>query len=266
MTERMRSLREKKEAGRPIFSGFITGGFPSIKHTPTLLQALERGGCDVIELGVPFSDPIADGPVIARVSHEAVRRGTTLKMLLTAVKRARRSVSVPIVLMGYGHSFYHAGYAETAAAAYKAGVDGVLAVDLPYEERREIEPHFHEQGLDCIRLLSPVSDQKRTRAIAGTADGFLYLVAYTGITGSGAKAETTPIKRLVKVVRQETDIPALIGFGIRTPEQARERAALADGIVMGSALMEEIERHQERSDCAERTAAFLRPFRRALGT
>jgi len=227
--------------GRPAFIPFIMAGDPDLGTTAALLEALAAGGADVIELGVPFSDPIADGPVNQRAAVRALAAGTKLSAILQLVARHRDKLGIPIVLFTYFNPIHARGVERFAEQAAASGVDGVLCVDLPPEEgEREFIPAMREQGVDTIFLLAPTSTRDRVAKVAACSSGFVYYVSRTGVTGERA-ALPSELVRDVKKLRRRLGLPLAVGFGISTPEQVAAVGDIADGVVVGSALVRLIE-------------------------
>jgi tryptophan synthase alpha chain len=228
--------------GRPAFVAFLTAGDPSLDRTVAAAGELERAGVDVLELGVPFSDPVADGPVIQRSSERALGRGTRVVEVLEAVRRIRRTSRLPIVLFSYFNPLLQRGLPRLAAEAKEAGVDGVLVTDLPPEEAGEWIPAARTAGLDTIFLAAPTSPDERLRRVAEASRGFVYAVSRTGVTGERDDV-SGDASRLLARLKSLTDTPVALGFGISRPDQVRTAAALADGVVVGSALVRFLEEH-----------------------
>jgi tryptophan synthase alpha chain len=229
-----------RAVGRRGLVTFMTAGDPDMPSFEAVLAGLPAAGADLIEIGVPFSDPMADGPAIQAAGLRALKAGTKLRHIFSAVARFRETdQTTPIILMGYYNPVFHYGGAAFARAAASAGVDGLILVDLPPEEAEEFLPFAREAGLDLIRLTAPTSDDARLPTVLSGASGFVYHVAIAGITGtrSASVADVAPV---VARIRCHTDLPVAIGFGIRTPEQAEATAAIADAVVVGSALVETI--------------------------
>ncbi|MGE5233492.1 MAG: tryptophan synthase subunit alpha [Acidobacteriota bacterium] len=240
-----RCRRERRAA----FIPYVTAGDPSLDATVELVGALAAGGADVIELGVPFSDPIADGPVNQRAAMRALAAGATLSGVLAAVERARGRVATPIVLFTYFNPIHARGVELFAEQAAASGVDGILCVDLPPEEAGDVVPPLRAAGLDTIFLLSPTSGRERMRQVASCSSGFVYYVSRTGVTGERA-ALPGELAAEVKQVRKRVKLPVAVGFGISTPEQVGAVAAIAEGVVVGSALVRLIEEHGTRPGLA----------------
>ncbi len=226
---------------RAAFVAFLMAGDPDLETAGRLARGLSGAGVDVIELGMPFSDPMADGPIIQRAGQRALKAGQTLAGTLELARDLRgHDPDVPIVLMGYYNPILAAGIRSFAAAAAGAGVDGLIVVDLPPEEDHELREAANENGLRMIRLAAPTTDDARLPAVLNGSSGFVYYVSITGITGSAAP-DSAEVTRAVARVRASADLPVCVGFGVRTPEQAAEIARGADGVVVGSAIIERIE-------------------------
>ena len=244
---------------------FITAGDPDADTTLASMQALVRGGADLIELGVPFSDPMADGPTIQRASERALDGGMTLTRVLELVSRFRKTdAATPVVLMGYLNPIECMGYERFAERAVAAGVDGVLTVDLPPEEAHDSHEAFARHGLDQIYLLAPTSGQERVRAICTQASGFVYYVSVKGVTGQKT-SDADEVQRFVSALKGQTKLPIGVGFGVRTPEAAAVFAGFSDAVIVGSVLVEIIEQHaREPAELARRLEAFARDMRAAM--
>jgi len=229
-----------RRTGRTALMPFLTMGYPHRESALELVPALVEAGADLIELGVPFSDPLADGATVQAASQQALANGMTPALCLEQVAALReRGIAVPLVLMGYYNPFFQMGLERFARRAAEAGVDGVIVPDLPPEEAEPLQVALRGQGLDLIFLLAPTTDEVRIRSIARRASGFLYLVSLTGVTG--ARDRLPPdLERFVARVRQATDLPLAVGFGIGRPEQAARVARIADGVIVGSALLRAI--------------------------
>jgi tryptophan synthase alpha chain len=226
-----------KAEGRAAFVTFTTACDPDFDGSLDILRGLPAAGADVIELGMPFTDPMADGPAIQASSQRALKSGATLLMTLDLVRRFRQdNDETPIVLMGYYNPIYHMGVERFLAAAKAAGVDGLIVVDLPPEEDDELCVPALKAGLNFIRLATPTTDDKRLPAVLANTSGFVYYVSINGITGS-ASPQADDVAAAVQRVKRHTDLPVVVGFGIRTPEQARIIAGVADGAVVGSAIV-----------------------------
>jgi len=243
MSRLQKHLADLKAQGRKALIPFITGGDPAPEHTVDLMHALVEGGADVIELGMAFSDPMADGPTIQLACERALAAGTTVTKLLQLVTEFRRSnQTTPVVLMGYLNPIEHRGIDKFAEQARLAGVDGVLIVDLSVEETPEFAPLFKAAGLDMIFLLAPTSSEARIRAVADVGSGYLYYVSLKGVTGS-ATLDIADVTSKLAEIRRHTALPLAVGFGIRDAASAKAVGQVADGVVVGSALVSEIEKN-----------------------
>lgn len=256
------ALRQK---GGKAFIAYLTGGDPTPAHTASLVLALERGGVDLIELGVPFSDPIADGPVIQRASDRALQAGANLPQLLETVREIRRTSQIPLLLFSYLNPLLRYGFERLAKDAAQAGVDGVLLTDLCIEEAGETVERLRAEGLDTIFLAAPTSTERRLRLVAKHSSGFIYLVSRTGVTGEQASLSEAAAP-LAQRMRELTDLPLAIGFGISTPAQVAEVAKIADGVVVGSAIVKFIERHASDPNLAEKLEEFTRQLTAPIKT
>jgi tryptophan synthase alpha chain len=252
-----------RAAGRTALIPYVTAGDPSPVLTVPIMHALVAGGADVIELGVPFSDPMADGPVIQRASERALARGTGLARVLDMVREFRsRDGDTPVVLMGYANPVEAMGVAAFAGRAAEAGVDGVLVVDYPPEEAEEFAELLAARGLAPIFLLSPTTPPARIAKVARIARGYVYYVSLTGVTGA-AHLDTADVARHLEEIRRHVRIPVGVGFGIRDAASARAIAAHADAVVIGSRIIQEIESGAEET-AAARAGAWLAGIRAAL--
>ena len=239
----MTRLQSAFAKGRPALVTFVTGGDPTPDATPAILDALVAGGADVIELGMPFTDPMADGPAIQAANLRALGNGTTTADLfrIAADFRARHP-DVPLVLMGYANPMVTRGPEWFAAECARAGVDGVICVDIPPEEDDELGPALRQAGIAPIRLATPTTDAARLPAVLEGSAGFLYYVSVAGITGLQQAAQSS-IEDAVARIKASATIPIVVGFGVRTPEQAGKIAKVADGVVVGSAFVDLVAQH-----------------------
>jgi len=251
IAEAFAGLRARRRTG---LVAFLTVGYPSVEDTLRLVPALIEGGADVIELGVPFSDPLAEGPTIQRSSHHALERGVTPAVCLDVVAGLRaQGVEVPIVLMGYYNPLLSYGLEEFCRDAAAAGADGIIAVDLPPEESHPLRDACRRRGLDLVYLLAPTSTDGRIELVAGLASGFVYCVSVTGVTGAREELPAG-LSAFVNRVRARTPLPVAVGFGISKPKHFRAVARIADAAVIGSAIIDEI----DRSDPSERVGKVKR--------
>jgi tryptophan synthase alpha chain len=257
-----RRFRELADAGELGLVAYITAGDPSLDATEKIVLAAAEAGADVIELGVPFSDPVADGPTIQRASERAVRSGTTLAGVIELVRKLRTRTQVPLVLFSYFNPILQMGVEKFAAAASAAGADGVLATDLTPEEADEYRAAMRAHGLDTIFLAAPTSTDARLALIAECSSGFLYLISRTGVTG---ERDSLPedLPALARRVRRFTKLPLAVGFGISLPEHVSVLGGIADAAVVGSALVAEIEKAATPDDAASAVASRIRALKRA---
>ncbi len=262
MTNRISERFAKVNAeGRAALIPFIMGGDPGMEACEAILNELPDAGADIIEIGAPFSDPMADGTVIQQAGLRALKAGATLSGILDMIARFRKyDAKTPIVLMGYYNPIYRMGVDAFCARAAEAGVDGVILVDLPPEEEEEFTSEAKASGLAFIRLIAPTSGEARARQLLSTASGFVYCIAIAGITGAKG-AEGTAVKEMVSAIKQHATLPVAVGFGIKTPEQAKEVGAFADAVVVGSALVDVIAR--SKGNAAE-AVRFVGELSRAL--
>jgi tryptophan synthase alpha chain len=248
ITQRFASLREE---GRTGLVTYLTAGDPNPDTSAKLFAGLAAAGADLIEIGMPFSDPMADGPAIQEAGQRALKQGMNLRSTLTLVRKLRRADdATPVVLMGYYNPIYRYGGVAFARDAIDAGVDGLIIVDLPPEEDAELTGPARAVGLDVIRLATPTSDENRLPRIVEQASGFIYYVAIAGITGTRS-ADSSEVAAAVAKLRQFTDLPIAVGFGIRTPEQAAAVAHAADAAVVGTALVQRLAVNLDPDGCAK---------------
>ena len=253
---RLSEVFENKKA----FIPFITGGDPSLEVTQKLLSAMQEAGADLIEIGIPFSDPIAEGPVIQEADERALAAGCTIDRLFDAVKEVRDQIKVPLVFMTYINPIYTYGKEKFMKRCVECGMSGVIVPDMPFEEKGELSGVCREYGVELISLIAPTSHD-RIRMIAQEAEGFLYCVSSLGVTGV-RKEITTNIKDMIEEVREVTDLPCAVGFGISTPKQAKEMAELADGAIVGSAIVKIVAEHGE--DCVPFVAEYVRQMKEGI--
>ena len=257
-------LARCKADGRAALVPFFTAGDPSLEATVPVMHALVAAGADVLELGVPFSDPMADGPVIQQSSERALARGAGLAHVLDSVRRFReRDPHTPVVLMGYLNPIEIVGAEAFARRAGEAGVDGVLVVDCPPEEAAELDATFARHGLHRIALVAPTTTGARLDAMLSSAGGYLYYVSYAGVTGAGL-LDTQDVAARVAALRARAALPVAVGFGVRDAASAVAIAQAADGVVIGSALVQAMAGAADAATAAQRAQAFLAPIRAAL--
>ena len=236
----MSRIKEAFENGK-AFIAFVTCGDPDLETTGAVVREMVKNGADLIELGIPFSDPTAEGPVIQGANLRALNGGVTTDQIFEFVKELRRDVSVPMVFMTYANVVFSYGAERFISTCRKIGMDGLILPDLPYEEKEEFQPICRRFGLELISLIAPTSEN-RIAMIAGEAEGFVYLVSSLGVTGMRSEIKTD-LTSIVEAIRRNTDIPCAIGFGISTPEQAARMSDLADGVIVGSAIVRLIEKY-----------------------
>lgn len=245
---------------KKAFIPFITGGDPDLNTTKKLLIAMEAAGADLIEIGIPFSDPIAEGPVIQEASQRSLAGGCTTDRLFEMVKEARKTVKIPMVFMTYINPIYTYGKERFMKRCVECQIDGVIVPDLPYEEKNELSGICEQYGIDLISLIAPTSHD-RIRMIAKEAKGFVYCVSSLGVTGVRTEI-TTNVGEMVKMVKEVNDIPAAIGFGISTPEQARNMASVSDGAIVGSAIVKIVAKYGR--DCIPEVVKYVTSMKEAV--
>ncbi|MCF6178439.1 MAG: tryptophan synthase subunit alpha [Geopsychrobacter sp.] len=252
-----------KKEGRPGLIPFITAGDPDLATGVELVHTLVAAGADIVELGFPFSDPMADGPTIQAASERALEAGASLAGVLNLVAEVRKESQVPIVLMGYFNPVYRYGVERFARDAAAAGVDGILLVDLPPEEADEILPDLKQNDIDMITLLAPTTPPQRMKRLAEQGSGYLYYVSMTGVTGS-KKLDPEEIRQAVTEVRKLSPIPVGVGFGITTAEDAATVGSYADAVVVGSALVKLIADYAHQPDLQQQVYRFVSALRQSL--
>ena len=252
------------EQGRSALIPFITAGDPKSEWTVGIMHALADAGCDLLELGVPFSDPAADGPVIQAASERAIAQGVSLARVLKYVREFRlENRQTPVVLMGYLNPIERYGHAAFARDAAAAGVDGILMVDCPPEEMHDLRGNLDEHGIYPICLVAPTTTNERMGVIAQQARGYLYYVSFKGITGAN-RLDAGALAGPVQALRQHTSLPLAVGFGIKDAESASAVAGVADGVVIGSALVNTLAQAESKEDARARATAFVAPIREAM--
>ena len=257
----MSKIRRAFSAGK-AFIPFITGGDPDIETTEKLLFALAEAGADIIEIGIPFSDPIAEGPVIEAADERALRAGCTADKLFDLVSRVRSDIKAPLLFMTYYNPIFAYGISKFTERCARSGLDGLIVPDLPFEEREELLNPCLPQGLDLISLIAPTSKERITK-IALNSEGFLYCVSSLGVTGERAELGSSA-RNMIMQVKQISDIPCAVGFGISTPEQAHEVAHFADGVIAGSAIVRIAAEHGR--DCVDPVFRFVRELKQAISS
>ena len=264
MTRIGRMFEGLKRDGRKGLIAYLTAGDPEPDRTPALAEAVERGGADLIELGVPFSDPIADGPVIQRAGERALKAGTSLKTVLSIAAQIRERSETPLLLFTYLNPVIRYGLERLARDAAAAGVDGCLLTDVSVEEASDYAAAMHRHGLDTVFLAAPTSTERRLKLVAQYSTGFIYLVSRTGVTGE-RDALSDAVAPLIRAVRAVTDLPLAVGFGISKPEHVAELGRQVEAVVVGSALVRLIERNADNTSLEIQLESFVRELKRGLG-
>jgi tryptophan synthase alpha chain len=252
-----------RERGERALIPYVTAGDPSLRVSARLMAEAARRGADIVEVGIPFSDPLADGPVIQRATQRALAGGVSLPRILETIREVRAEVAVPVVLMTYYNPVLAFGLKPFCGAAAAAGVDGVIVADLPPEEARPLHAEARPAGLDVIHLVAPTSTPARMRKIARVSDGFIYLVSLTGVTGERT-ALPDDLLDLFRALRGVTTKPICVGFGISTPAQAAEVGRFADGVIVASAIVRLVERHAGSPALLDEVGGFIASLKTAL--
>ncbi|MGM9608278.1 MAG: tryptophan synthase subunit alpha [Oscillospiraceae bacterium] len=255
----MSNIKSAFDHGK-AFIPFVTCGDPDLETTGAIVRAAVENGADLIELGIPFSDPTAEGPVIQDANLRALTGGVTTDKIFAFVKDLRRDVKIPMVFMTYANVVFSYGAERFISTCRDIGIDGLILPDLPYEEKEEFLPLCRQYGVDLISMIAPTSEN-RIAMIAKEAEGFLYVVSSLGVTGVRSEIKTD-LGSMVEVIRQNTDIPCAIGFGISTPEQAKKMADVSDGAIVGSAIVKIIEKYGK--DAAAPVGEYVRSMKSAL--
>lgn len=255
----MTKLRDAFANGK-AFIPFITCGDPDLETTAAIVRAMAENGADLIELGIPFSDPTAEGPVIQEANIRALAAGTTTDKIFDLVRDLRKDVTVPMVFMTYANVVYSYGAEKFISTCKEIGIQGLILPDIPFEEKEEFLDLCHRYGVDLVSLVAPTS-ANRIAMIAKESEGFLYIVSSLGVTGTRTEI-STDLDAIVKVVRENTDTPCAIGFGISTPEQAKKMAAVADGAIVGSAIIKLVAQHGKNA--AGPVGEYVRSMKEAL--
>jgi len=255
----MSRIHQAFEKG-PAFISFVTAGDPSLEKTITYIQTIEKAGASLVEIGIPFSDPIAEGPVIQEASVRALKNHVNVDDVFDIVKTIRTESEIPLCLMGYLNPVFHYGYEAFFQKCQEVGVDGVIIPDLPFEEKQEVESVASQYDVDVISLIAPTS-AKRVQMIAKEAKGFIYLVSSMGVTGTRSTIDTD-IESIVKDIRQVTDVPVAVGFGIHSPQQAQDISKQADGVIVGSAIVKIIAQEKEHGE--QRIDEYVRSMVQAI--
>ncbi len=255
----MSKIHQAFENGK-AFIAFITCGYPDLETTMACVREAQKSGADLIELGIPFSDPTAEGPVIQEASLRALQGGVTTDKIFDMVRDLRKDVTIPMVFMTYANVVYSYGAERFISACREIGIDGLILPDIPFEEKEEFLPFCRAHGVDLISMVAPTS-RGRISMIAREAEGFLYLVSSLGVTGT-RESITTDLSAIVQAVRETTDLPVAIGFGISRPDQAREMASLADGVIVGSAIVRLLAEYGKEAPA--HVGAYVRSMKEAI--
>ncbi|MBQ6134381.1 MAG: tryptophan synthase subunit alpha [Lachnospiraceae bacterium] len=255
----MSNIKKAFENGK-AFIPFITCGDPDLSTTKAAVIAAVENGADLIELGIPFSDPTAEGPVIQNANLRALSNGITTDRIFSLVKELREEVKIPFVFMTYSNVVFSYGARRFISSCKDIGIDGLILPDLPFEEKDEFQPICREYGVDLISLIAPTSEN-RISMIAKEAEGFIYVVSSLGVTGVRSEI-TTDLPSIVKVIRENTSLPCAIGFGISTPEQAKKMADISDGVIVGSAIIKLLEKYGK--DAPKRIGEYVKSMKDAI--
>ncbi|MDD2752042.1 MAG: tryptophan synthase subunit alpha [Candidatus Omnitrophica bacterium] len=251
--QKFNQLRRKH---KKAFIAFITAGYPDLATTEKLILELDKRGVDIIELGVPFSDPMADGPTIQEASFESLKKKTSLTAIMNLVKKVRKNTEVPICLMTYYNPVFSFGDGQFVKKAIQSGVDGIIIPDLPPEEGRQLIKYSCGAGLDTIFFISPTTSLKRSKFIAKVSRGFIYYVSLTGVTGA-RKGLAKDLLGKLKEIKRHTKKPVCVGFGVSTNQQVRDVYQAADGVIVGSAIVKKIKENMHRQDLIKRVGDFV---------
>lgn len=260
INQKFQSLNKLKKKG---FIAYITAGDPNLSAAEKIVYSLERSGVDIVELGIPFSDPMADGVVIQRASERSLKSGTTVKKVLNLVNRIRENSNMPIVLFTYLNPIFKYGLQKFSADANKAGIDGVLILDMPIEESEEARKLFKNNGISMIFLVAPTSTDKRIKKICKNSSGFIYYVSREGVTGT-RKSVLSSVRPMVQKIKHNTKNPVAVGFGISRPAHVREVAKFADAVVVGSAIVEKIEQNLKSKNLCKNVENFVKRLTKTL--
>ena len=255
-----KKFKELKKKGKKAFIAFITAGYPDLSVTEKLIREFDRIGVDILELGVPFSDPMADGLVIQEASQVALKKNTHLIDILKLVKKIRKNVNMPICLMTYFNPVFCFPEKDFISKAVESGVDGVIIPDLPPEEGKDFIKAANKNGLDTVCFLSPTSSVKRMKLISRVSRGFIYYVSLTGVTGERNKLSADIVRKIISI-KKFTSKPVCVGFGVSTALQAREIKRVADGVIIGSAIVKKIKENIGKPDLVKRVSGFVKKLK-----
>lgn len=252
-----KKFKELRKSNQKAFIAFVTAGYPSLSITEKLVKEFERSGVDIIELGVPFSDPMADGPIIQEASCEALKKNIRLIDILSSVKKLRKSVNIPIILMTYYNPIFALGDDKFIKIAVDSGVDGVIVPDLPADEGKDFIRKANKSGLNNICLISPTTSPKRVKLISVLARGFIYYVSLAGVTGI-RKSLASNLKQNIKTIKRYTDKPVCVGFGVSSRKQVKDIGEIADGVIVGSAIVAKIKENINSPSLVKRVSGFVK--------
>lgn len=255
----MSKIKDAFENGK-AFIGFVTAGDPNLKTSEQIMLSMARAGCDLIEIGIPFSDPIAEGPVIQEANLRSLSQGTTTDKVFELTKKVSAQVDIPLVYMTYLNVLFKYGYDRFLQNAKDSGISGVIIPDLPYEEKDELQCVAKKYGIEVVSLIAPTSED-RIKMIASDAEGFVYTVSSLGVTGTRSEIKTD-LESITRAIKEATDIPVAIGFGINTPEQAKKYSRLADGVIVGSAIVKLIAQYGENAP--QRVYEYVKSMKDAI--
>lgn len=255
----MNKIAKAFENGK-AFIGFVTAGDPDLKASEQIMINMAKAGCDLIEIGIPFSDPIAEGPVIQEANLRSLKQGTTTDMVFELTKKVSAQVDIPLVYMTYLNVLFKYGYDRFLQNAKDAGVSGVIIPDMPFEEKDELQSVAKNYGIEVVSLIAPTSED-RIKMIAQKAEGFVYTVSSLGVTGTRSEIKTD-LTAITKAIKEVTDVPVAIGFGINTPEQAKQYSAIADGVIVGSAIVKLI--GQYGTDAPQQVFDYVKAMKDAI--
>ena len=256
-------FKELKAKKKKAFVAFITAGDPNLKVTEELVLSFANVGVDIIELGVPFSDPLADGPTIQAASSRALAKGVNLEQIFNLVRRVRAKSEIPIALMTYYNPIFHYGEERFVLKAKQSGVDGVIVPDLPPEEAESLIRLARKNDLSTIFFIAPTTTPKRMKSIVKASTGFIYYVSLTGVTGVRQKLAQSYLQQ-IKLVKRLTHKPVCVGFGISTPQQVKEVGKIADGVIVGSAIVREIYKNKEKRDVVKNVTQFVKKLAKGI--
>ena len=258
-----RTFAQLRQRGEKALITYVMAGDPSLQETEQLVVELEQAGADIIELGVPFSDPIADGPIIQQAAERALRSGTSLRAILSMVARLRVRTKIPLVLMAYYNSIHAFGPERFCQESAQVGVDGLILPDMPPDEAGPLKGPAAAAGLPLIFLLAPTSTAERRTFVARQSQGFVYYVSLTGITGAKL-LNLADVGKNVEKIRKVTKVPVAVGFGVATPEDAAKIATIADGVIVGSSIVKQIDAHRQKPEMVKHVAEFVRSLKTAM--